>query len=117
MNGELKLERKIYELECSLLKSSVRTSAEKLDGLLLNDFIEFGSSGKKYSKNDILERLPNEEPSEFVVSDFSINQLSKEVVLATYEVSVNSVWSLRSSIWKNVENQWGMIFHQGTKKL
>jgi hypothetical protein len=48
----------IYELELLLLKPEVRSSFDRLNFLLADDFQEFGSSGFTYDKKIVLERLP-----------------------------------------------------------
>lgn len=112
----------IYDLEIALLASEVRSSREKLDVLLADDFKEFGSSGEEYSKQDILEQLPEATKIasvEFLVSDFQVQQLAEDIVLATFttdkKMPDNSrVVSLRSSIWRKTGKGWQMVFHQGT---
>jgi len=114
------LRKTIYDLEASLLTPEVRHSRDRLDELLAADFKEFGSSGRTYSKEDVLKRLPAVgDQVEFSLSDFRITALSDECVLATFKTvrAINGkdpVTSLRSSIWKKDANQWRMIFHQGT---
>lgn len=111
----------IYDLELSLLKPEVRSSKEALDKLLADDFIEFGSSGNKYTKQDILERLPNTtEKVEYVVSDFKVDTPSEEIAIATFKTErttdgKDKVFSLRSSHWRKVDGGWQMFFHRGTK--
>ena len=116
------LEETIYDLETSLLKPEVRSSARELDMLLADDFVEFGSSGEIYDKKAILERLPEDtriSPAEFVVSGFRVRALGGEVVLATFKTDKilpddsHSV-SLRASIWRKTNDAWQIVFHQGT---
>ena len=104
----------IYELEIELLKPAARKSVERLDQLISDEFIEFGSSGKVYSKQDILQTLPYEKEQAIEINNFKTAELSEDVVLATYRATIDGVPSLRSSIWKRVSSNWKMIFHQGT---
>lgn len=111
----------IFELETSLHKKEVRNSHERVSELLTEDFIEFGKSGKIYSKQDILERLTKERVDlEIKVSNFEVKKLAESAVLATYsawmfDIDNNShIDTLRSSIWVHTDDQWKMIFHQGT---
>jgi hypothetical protein len=104
----------IYSLEMSLLTPEVRKSTTQLKKLIADEFIEYGSSGVIYNKNDLLESLPLEETKSYVVEDFSVLALSPNVMLATYKVTVASKRSLRSSIWQCKDNCWQMVFHQGT---
>ena len=103
----------IQELELSLLTPEVRQSPDQLNKLIAHDFIEFGSSGRIYNKQDCLK--PDAKPRKFIVSEFGVKELSKDVMLATYKTIENGEVSLRSSIWKRYGNDWQIIFHQGTK--
>jgi hypothetical protein len=105
------MEQLIYELETSLLNPSTRKSVEKLNELIADDFVEFGSFGRIYTKKDILKYLPIEDHHELTVEDFMVKELAQNVVLATY--SLNGC--LRSSIWKNTNEKWQMVFHQGRR--
>ena len=107
------LPKLIEELERSLLDPSVRQSTEQLNKLIADDFLEFGSSGKVYNKQDCIK--PDDTPRKFVVSDFKIKELSKDVTLATYKTTEDGIASLRSSIWKRCGDEWKILFHQGTK--
>lgn len=120
MDGEKRVEanplrNKVYELELLHLDPEVRHSVEKLENLLADEFIEFGSSGKIYHRNHILKWLPLESPRQFVVEDFSSLILVEDIVLTTYKLKSEAGSSLRSSLWKFNGNEWKMVFHQGTK--
>lgn len=104
----------IYELETSLLNPKTRKSITQLKLLIADEFIEYGASGSIYNKNDLLDSLPEEEPRSYRVNDFSVLEVSPEVMLATYKVTVASKSSLRSSLWQYKHNRWQMVFHQGT---
>ncbi len=104
----------IYDLEISLLTPKVRKSTTLLQQLIADEFTEYGSSGLIYNKNDLLDSLPEEEPQSYFVADFSVLELSPEVMLATYKVTLGSKCSLRSSVWQYKNNRWQMVFHQGT---
>ena len=107
------LPKLIEALEQSLLDPSVRQSTAQLNKLIADDFLEFGSSGRVYNKQDCIK--PDDSPRKFSVSDFSIKELSKDVMLATYNTIEDGTVSLRSSIWKRYGDEWQMTFHQGTK--
>jgi hypothetical protein len=48
------IEDEIRALEQSLLTPTVRSSAEELDRVLSDDFLEFGSSGRAYTKEQVI---------------------------------------------------------------
>ncbi|MBL4931695.1 DUF4440 domain-containing protein [Clostridium paridis] len=117
-----KLKNHILELEEELLKPEVRQSPEKLSLLLSNGFTEFCSSGYiyKYKKGEVIEESESQKELKWEVIDFDISYISEDCVLATYklikhdELDEKKKCSLRSSIWKSINGNWKMIFHQGT---
>jgi len=110
----------IYELETSLLRLEVRSSFYQLNNLLSDDFKEFGSSGLVYTKQNVLERLPqNTDKTVYIVSDFKIVVLSEGVVMSNFKTDrtindTDKVSSLRTSLWRKENSVWKLFFHQGT---
>lgn len=117
------IEKHIYDLENALLKAEIRQSSEKICEILTDDFFEFCSSGDiyYYTKGDVFDLTTNSSNLKWEIKDFDIKVLSEDVILATYKVTKHSElredkkYSLRSSIWKNFDGKWKMIFHQGTQ--
>ena len=91
-------------LEESLLDPAVRTSGADVADLLADEFIEFGSSGRVFGKQQIVEALRSEPPVQRSLSNFGVRSLVPGVVLVTYRVSrrdldgQTATTSLRSSI-------------------
>jgi len=110
----------IFELEDKLLQPSVRKSTEQLGVLISDDFIEFGSSGKTYVKKDVLVNLPSSPEIKFNMIDFKTRLLADGLVQSFFKTEKTNAEtgavtiSQRSSIWRNEEGEWRMIFHQGT---
>lgn len=104
----------IQEMEESLLKPETRKSIPKLQKLIAEDFIEYGSSGIIYNKQDLLDSLHEEEPKDYLAENFKVKELSPTILLITYKITIAPRCSLRSSIWQYKNNRWQMIFHQGT---
>ncbi len=110
----------IKDLEVELLQPSVRRSADRLNELLADDFLEFGASGSRHNKRDVLKHLPRLDEVKYTVHDFATIQISPDTILATYRVekevshSGEKSFSLRSSLWQNRNGQWQVFFHQGT---
>jgi hypothetical protein len=94
-----------------------KLSAEDASSLIAEDFVEFGSSGKIWSKADIIAAMSEWSPIERIVEDFRVHELSASVCLVTYKVvgvGQPFPFSLRSSVWRNNGTTWQIIFHQGT---
>jgi len=118
MNPQLK--DLIKKIEVELLQDDVRKSKERLGKILSDDFFEFGQSGNKYFKQDILELLPLLPKEKFSVSNFEVLELSPDKVLATYLMERQELKtkkksrSWRSSIYQKHNDTYQMLFHQGT---
>lgn len=111
----------LRELEVALHQPEVRSDPELLDELIHDSFIEFGRSGRSFSKADILRELPLAQPTGTIWSqDFSVMQIADDIALLTYksahldETGELSRHTLRSSLWQRTDCGWQMRFHQGT---
>lgn len=109
-------------LEQSLLQPAVRRNRARLMELLADDFREFGSSGRVWTRKTIIDLLAKE--TAFVppdIEEFECALLAQELVLVTYrtarfdEKTGERLASLRSSIWSCATGDWKMRFHQGTR--
>ena len=110
------VEKLLEDLECQLLAPRAR-KAELVFQLLAEEFVEFGSSGRQFTKAQIVAALQAEAPVHITASELKVQLLSSQVPLVTYRAQRHSdppVHSLRSSIWLQREGQWQMVFHQGT---
>jgi len=113
------IEEEIRKLEELLMSPEARKSEDVLMNVLAADFCEIVASGHKYSREQIIEALLNEEPEPLSMRDFQVKALAENIVLATYRAIHGNPdgqhsSSLRSSIWQHVDNRWQIIFHQGT---
>jgi len=116
MNAKESVEKLLEDLECQLLVPRARKS-ELVFELLAEEFVEFGSSGRQFTKAQIVAALQAEAPVQITASELKVQLLSSQVALVTYRAQRHSdppVHSLRSSIWLQREGQWQMVFHQGT---
>ena len=116
----MKIAEHLQTLELELFTNTTRKNAERVSTLLADNFREFGSSGRVYSKEDIVLTLQQESPVSISAVDFNVMFLSEGVALVTYKSEKEqqdgpSVAALRSSIWIKNGDDWSMIFHQGTK--
>ena len=120
MTQERTLHAHLQELEKRLSQPEVRRSARDLRELLAEDFREFGSSGRVFNRQHIIEALQNEQPWELSLDHFQAVSLASDLVLVTYRGTHKRVgaaeasYSLRSSIWRLRDGKWQAVFHQGT---
>lgn len=115
------IEKKIYDLEVELLRPEVRASAERISDLLSEDFFEFCSSGSiyHYKKGDVFSDTAENKGIIGEIEDFAVKELAADCILATYKIikyneKDTGKYSNRSSIWKNINGTWKIVFHQGT---
>ncbi len=116
----MNVKRTLQDFEELLLANGVRTDAQKVSSLLAPEFREYGSSGRPYSKTEIIDQLQSEPSTDLFLRDFEIQHLCGQAILATYRAVKQApgslpVESLRSSIWVYRDEHWQMLFHQGTK--
>ncbi|MDZ5253809.1 DUF4440 domain-containing protein [Clostridium sp. LIBA-8841] len=112
----------IFQLENDLLKADVRKSAEKINEIVADDFVEFCSSGSEYhyKNGDIFQAEDDYKNLDWEIFNFEVRELSEDCVLATYkvvkhdEIDERKRYFLRSSIWKEENGKWKIFFNQGT---
>jgi ribonuclease HI len=109
------LEELFAQLERSLLAPEVRRCPRRAGALLDPEFVEIGSSGCVYTRDQVLEGMLREEPRDQRIEALVCRVLSTTLVLTTYRlIRRGHVHSQRSSIWRLVDGDWRMYFHQGT---
>lgn len=106
--------------EEALLDPAVRRDRARVEQFLAEDFEEFGSSGRVWTRTQILDELAGERYVPPAIEDFRCAMLTDAVALVTYR-SVKSfdgagaqITSVRSSIWTKKDGIWKLRFHQGT---
>jgi hypothetical protein len=128
MNSPMNMETGVNEtmaaelerLESLLMDPAVRRDRERVAGLLAEDFLEFGSSGREWSRETTFELLQTETYAPPMVDCFACRMLGADIALVTYRaVCLNDATdertiTLRSSIWTKMSGDWKMRFHQGT---
>lgn len=122
----------LEDLENFLFDPVARRDVSAVSNLLAEEFREFGSSGRIYTKLDILAELATEQPVVITLTDFVCQLVAQTTALVTYK-SLSShenrapTQALRSSLWvlrslprpyvqsKAEDATWQMLFHQGTR--
>jgi len=108
-------------LETELHSLDTRRDVSRMDELLHPEFEEFGRSGRKYSRDEVLSEVTAETKYPRVVATgFELAELGKGVALLTYisahrtEAGEIHRCTLRSSLWLRNNEGWRIRFHQGT---
>ena len=95
------------------------TSRADLEKMTTEDFWETGASGRRYSRQFVLDELERrrDNPSADVweSSDFYCRRLAGDVYLLTYTLlQDNARLTRRSTIWQRAADGWKVVYHQGT---
>jgi hypothetical protein len=120
MNADLGLTEHLRKLEESMTRPEIRRSPEDLARLLAEEFREFGSSGRVFDKGQIIAALQNQPAIQIWLDEFQVKCLAVDLALVTYRGKCEFPetgkvsHSLRSSIWRNRNGRWEVVFHQGT---
>jgi hypothetical protein len=94
------------------------TTRADFERMMADDFWETGASGRRYSREFVLEELerrhaaPQEEIWE--TSDFVCRHLAGDVFLLTYTLVQNQRKTRRATIWQRTPDGWKILYHQGT---
>jgi hypothetical protein len=119
--GTSRLLEHLRALEVELHQLETRKNAARLGELLHADFVEFGRSGRSYTRSEVIKEFSAGGALEPVEArDFELAEPGPGVALLTYTsahrgaAGVLNRQTLRSSIWVETDRGWVMRFHQGT---
>ncbi|MCF6777326.1 GNAT family N-acetyltransferase [Thiotrichales bacterium 19X7-9] len=106
----------LRKLEESLWIAQKRFDYDYMDQILDENFFEYGRSGKIYSRSETISHQYQDISAKIPLENFQIHDINDHVKQVTYisEVGIEKLRANRSSIWINKNNQWKLIFHQGT---
>ncbi|HVP55953.1 MAG TPA: DUF4440 domain-containing protein [Candidatus Eisenbacteria bacterium] len=95
------------------------TTRADFDGMMTLDFWEVGASGRRYSRESILDELERRYAGEYVdgpleATDFHCRKLADDVYLLTYTLFQDKRVTRRATIWHRIAVDWKIVFHQGT---
>ncbi|MGW8375166.1 DUF4440 domain-containing protein [Streptomyces sp. ODS28] len=112
--------REAIAAELRLLEPRVRRSPALARELLDPDFVEVGSSGRRWTYAQMLDDLPGlpgaegDEPA-CVPERLTGVPLAPGLVHLTYETRIGGVHARRSSLWRrDARAGWRMYYHQAT---
>jgi hypothetical protein len=107
--------------ELRLQDPAVRSSRALFERLFDPEFVEVGSSGRRYTYDEMMAWLPDHPGSSaggprYRPSDITGVLLAPGLVHLTYETVFEGRRARRSSLWRkrDEETGWRMYYHQGT---
>ena len=108
-------DRQLVELEHALWRAETRFDIDFMEGVLAEEFREFGRSGRVYERADTLAVTGG--PIDANLRDVRVQMVAEDVALVTYisEVRHESLdLANRASLWVWRGGRWQLRFHQGT---
>lgn len=110
--------KELIALEPIFHRGEVASTREDFEKIIDKDFIEVGASGKKYFREEVIDTLVkrrvNANSENWQTKDFSCIKLSDNTFLLIYTLIQGDRISYRSTVWRNSENNWRVVYHQGT---
>jgi hypothetical protein len=105
--------------ELRLLEPAVRGSAAEVEALLHPEFFEFGASGRHWDRASMVAALLSGEITDDAapdVTELAGVRLADDLIQVTYvSRRAGSTAVRRSSLWRRLDGQWQVYFHQGTR--
>ncbi|MFZ0747052.1 MAG: DUF4440 domain-containing protein [Terracidiphilus sp.] len=117
------LKEQLRALEETLLDAAVRRDRARVSGFLAEDFVEFGSSGRVWSRDEVLDLLATEGYQPPLMEGFECREIAPGIALVSYRTVLTDAATgkrsvtLRSSIWSKGSGVWRVRFHQGTRMV
>ena len=83
------------------------------------DYWEVGASGRRYSRDFILQTLADNPPADAATlrwraSGHALRQLGPDTYLLTYSLRQQDRLTRRSTLWQRTPTGWQILYHQGT---
>ena len=111
--------REFVRREPSFHHSEFGTTRADFECMVTSDFSEIGASGRKYSRDDVLDELEKRHSSphedKWQARDFYCRQLAPNNYLLNSALVQDDVRvTHRTTIWRSTPDGWKVAFHQGT---
>ena len=108
----------LCRLEEELWRTETRFDHHRMRQIIAEDFVEFGKSGRIYTRESVLAIERQSIDAVIPLPNFKVRLFSLDIAQVTYDsvVTDNGVTSRahRSSIWSRTQSGWMLRFHQGT---
>ncbi len=111
-------QRELTMLEEGMWREGTRFDMSFMERHLAEDFLEFGRSGRTYTRAQTLAVPRQTLNAVLPLPSLCVRMLNQDTALLTYfsAVTFDDIveHGRRSSIWSRTSHGWAMRFHQGT---
>jgi hypothetical protein len=95
------------------------TTRADFEGMTEPTFWEVGASGRRYSRQYVLEELERRranpiDDDDWQARDFHCLEIAADNYLLTYTLLQGARITRRSTIWRRTAQGWKIVYHQGT---
>jgi hypothetical protein len=94
------------------------TTRRDYEAMTHPDFWEVGASGRRYSREFVLDtlesRLPDPDEDKWMTSDFLCREIAADNYLVTYTLAQGQRVTRRATLWRLTATGWQALYHQGT---
>jgi glyoxylase I family protein len=116
------VEEVLMEKEMGIVAAQQRGDRAAVEAVLDDHFCEIGSSGRLFSRAELLEAIGQIKIVDYSFERFQVLAIDEQHAIVTYIAKTrrryhgeeHTVCTYRSSTWKAERGGWRMIFHQGT---
>jgi hypothetical protein len=117
--GLVEILKELASREPIFHRAEMGTSRADFEKMTVADFWETGASGRRYSRDYVLDLLEKRHSTPHVdvweTTDFHCRRLAQDIYLLTYTLLQNqNRKTRRSTIWQHTSDGWKIVFHQGT---
>ena len=117
----LAVQEALKPLEPLVYAANAGKTRDYFDTLLAPEFWEVAASGRRYSRDYVLDSLEarqqNPFDQEWKTSDYFVQQLATDLFLITYRLHQPTRVSARTSLWRKTQQGWQFVYHQGSTVL
>ena len=103
----------LFTLESLLIAPTYAVPIEIINELIAEDYVEIGSTGQIFAKQDLLD-YHQASPKPIIIKDFQTKDLTDGLALIGYKTIEDPISTIRTSIWREEEGTWRLVFHQAT---
>lgn len=105
----------IQTAEATLLDPITRASPELVAALLHDDFTEIGRSGRRFTKQGVLDAFAVDAGEPVTCDEWSVDPLGPGLVVVTYRARDAKGYSRHTSVWDTTGELPQLRLHQGTR--
>lgn len=114
----LAVQEQLIRLESMFNSPEGGLTRETCQNMTAESFWETGASGRRYSREDIIDTLLRRDsvPPEdcWQAEDFCCQKVAADLFLLTYTLRQGPRVTRRMTLWRAAQARWLAVYHQGT---